>query len=494
MAYRIITESVANLGDFGAIRSSGTKLPMLPAEIAHVYIKLDFKQEFENAKTAEDAKGFLRSVARASVAADRLANHHNGVLLEIQGSTLHVGLQKRENFSLAESAVNFVIDIHWTFRSLFADQTKRVQGWRMAGDVGQTLVVSGRGVHNDESYVSLGQSANRPAKHLYSQLSIPNEDDRVLKRFHFAMRDARFSKENIWIHQNLDNTKSSLTSLDDISRLSRSTEPKVRFLELGSSGNLVQFQALPIAPSRSAESPSPATPHTSFGWVMRADLDGFTSRVQQCFDNDQRLHELAQEFYRIMDAAAVFTAKHHRTLAQLPWAGDNFTAAAVFQSKGEYDDQLPQGIVELTLDFEKSLADMATESGFGGWAYGVAGGDAHGNSGGNVYLAGIELDGRRFLIGTGEGFGRSIQAFSDIDPKANEFVLYASDWDRTDQKYKDLFGTPVTVRKASSTLFKKGNTLKLIEARLQTATAATSTPITYSAGKTESVLARPYHP
>ena len=168
--------------------------------------------------------------------------------------------------------------------------------------------------------------------------------------------------------------------------------------------------------------------------------------VEECFDNDQNLQVLAADFYAIMDAAARFTVLHKETLAQLPWAGDNYTAAAVFPEKLDYDSAMPRRPVELSLDFEKEMREAAADSGFGGWAHGVAGGDVHGNSAGNVYLAGIEIRDRRFLVGVGEGFGRSTQAFGDINPKAAEIVVYTPDWKRLDADYKKLFEPAVTRR------------------------------------------------
>lgn len=492
MASRLLTERVADLGAFRAVTAAGAKLPLWPQNLAHIYVKLELKSESENATTAEEAKGFFRSIARASILAHQIAQQYNGFLLEVQGSTLHVGLQEPHGSTLMDSANAFVTDLHWAYRAVFSDQQKRVQGWRMTIDTGKTLVVVGRGVHNDESYVSLGKSANRPAKHLYAQLAIPNEDDRQLKRFHVALRRQNTMAREQWDHFDLGRSRSRLTMLAKIAEDARRAEPKIAFIEAVGGSKLVTARALPLVPAGLPASPTPEKPHTYFGWVMRADLDGFTGRVEECFDNDMKLTELAEQFYRIMDAAAEFTGGHGETLAQLPWAGDNFTAAAVFPAKLPYDQAIPRRLVELTLDFERDMAESAVECGFGGWAHGVAGGEPHGNATGNIYLAGVEVGERRHLIGVGEGFGRSTQAFGDINPKATEIVVYTQDWTRMDTCYKDAFERAVTVRGEQSTLYHKAAVNGLRHRRLRDATVTVSTPVTHQGGQTRNVPARPY--
>jgi hypothetical protein len=372
----ILTEQVSDLRGFQEKRAAGGPLPFWPENLAHVYIKLEFKNGFENASTADDARDFLRSVARAATAANVVAAQYGGTILEVQGSILHVGLVEHTGIQLDRSALAFVADIHFAYRSLFSEPQKRVQGWRMAVDLGKTLVVAGRGVHNDDSYVSLGNSANRPAKHLYSQLAIPSEADRGLKRYHCGFHRPGPGSRGAWVHLNLDDHAIvSSAIVKNASAHARAFEPRISFLE---GGKVVKAEALPIAPAGSPTSPSPSKPAAYFGWVMRADLDGFTKRVEECVGDNRLLKELAQGFYAIMDSAAQFVQQGAERMAQLPWAGDNFTAAAVFASREQYLEARPRRFVEMSLDFERDVKKIAAENGFGGWAYGVAGGQPHG--------------------------------------------------------------------------------------------------------------------
>ena len=447
-------------------------------------MKLDFDPAHENARTADDARGFLTSVARASVAASLLAERYGGALLEVQGSMLHAALP------IGASVVReFAADLNSIYRAVFDDSRGRVRGWRMAADSGRTLVVAGRGVHGDNSLVSMGMSANRPAKHIYEQLELP-EERRALRRFCLGVRDPATDR---WQHVALDNLPQRLNEAKALAEAARTEDPQVEFLPaLGAQQHRVTARAAPLPPANAPASPSADRPHTYFGWVMRCDLDGFTSRVEECFDNDAKLQELARQFYVIMDEAAQFVARHPEVLAQLPWAGDNFTAAALMASKDDYDLAIPRRLVELSLDFEKDMADTAKKSGFGGWAHAVAGGDVRGNSNGNVYLGSVIVGDRRFLVGVGEGFGRSAQAFTDISPKAKVVVAYEPDWARLDEPYREAFEPAVNVRDEQSSLYCIATVEALAKIRVRRDTVATPTIVTVAPNRTQPVSTRPY--
>lgn len=485
MTTSFLTERAADLGGFARAKSAGRTLPFTPLELTHIYIRLDFKTQFENARNADDARGFLRSVARASMAAHLLAERYNGVLMEVQGSTLHAALPHRPG---AADALAYVADLHAAYRVVFADRSSRVEGWRMTLDAGRTLVVAGRGVHGDDSWVSLGSSANRPAKYLYAQLELP-EDRRDLKRFHAAIRNPQSGG---WRHEDLDRLPTRLTEVKAIAEEARNAEPALEFLEAVPAHPGASARAIPIGPPGSPSSPSAERPHTYFGWVMRTDLDGFSARVDVCFRSDQDLQQLAVDFYALMDQAVQFAALHKESLVQFPWAGDNFTAAAVFATKEAYDAAMPHRLVELSLDFEKEMSEAAVQSGFGGWAHVVAGGTVHGNAGGNVYLGGVLLPGRRFLVGAGEGFGRSTQAFGDINPKARDLVVYEPDWERLDEQYKKAFEPGVTHRGERSTLYRASTTDALLRVRARRASVAGVTVVSVAAGRSQPMPTRPY--
>jgi len=422
-------------------------------------------------------------VGRASKACAEVASHYEGFVLEVQGSTIHVGISAD-----VKKQVAFVAELHATLRELFPRDHSRVNWWCMTVDVGRTLIVSHQGVHGDTSDVCLGRCANDPAKHLYSQLDI-RLTDRDLKPFHVGFHDAATKK---WRHVDLESTHVESPVAKSIAKEARSFEPKVHYINAVEDQRSVTAKAVPIGPQGRPSSPLPERPYTYFGWVMRVDLDGFSARVEGCKD-DRELILLGQEFIAIMDAAADFVRLHRETLAQLPWAGDNFTAAAVFISKDDYDDAIATRLIDLSIDFELAMDAAADGAGFGGWAHGVAGGITHGRSGGNVYIAGVDVGDRRFLIGVGEGFGRSTQAFADVDPNPQQIVVYRPDWERLNPDYKKQFSPVTTWRNQTSELYVIADVDDLKIERGERATRTKTIAYTASSGAQEQVRVKPHY-
>lgn len=483
MANRIIAERAVGLGGFAQARAKPSGYQYLPEVFTHVYIKLDFKPQYENARTGDDAGGFLRSVARAGMAAHRIAESYGGALMEVQGSLLHAALPP--TFAGINAGTAFAGDLHRAYSHVFDDRTSRVDGWRMTLDTGKTLVVAGAGVHGDESLVSLGSAANRPAKYLHQQLELP-EEARDLKRFHLGARNGSTGQ---WQTTALDRLPvGRARETDAVAEEVRREKVSVNYSDFRAVSGEALGQAAPIG------NPTADRPTVYFGWVMRADLDGFTKRVEECLNDDAKLRDLASEFYAIMNEAVQFTHLHGENLVQLPWAGDNFTAAAVFSTIAGYEKAAPRRLIELSLDFEKEMNETATSSGFGGWAHGVAGGEVHGNSRGNVFIGSVEVRGRRFLVGAGEGFGRSAQAFGDINPKAGELVLYEPDWKRLDDSYRKVFSErAVTGSGKQSSLFRSARVDALRRVRREAMARDVSTPVSFSPTRTQQVTTKPYY-
>lgn len=495
MGKQIFAERIADLVTFQARTASGQGHMYLPQEMTHVYVHLEIKDEYEQARSIEDARKFFRSVTRASMAAQAIAQRHGGLLLEIQGSLLHIALGHGVGIPEAirlNTGRSFAAELHRVYKVLFSSpSSKPVTAWRICIDTGKTLVVAGRGIHGDQSSVSLGNAANWPAKHLYAQLDL-SEEEQALKRFRLATWNARSDK---WIHEELDDLPFRIeedSAFQAIAETVAAAEPQVQMVFSGAALRELRVRGAPLGPAGTSTSPLAERPHTSFGWVMRADLDGFTARVEECFDKDEKLSELANQFYCIMDAAAEFASRHEQDLAQLPWAGDNFTAAAIFSEKSEYDKAAPRRLVDLSLDFELEMDEAAQSCGFGGWAHGVAGGDVHGNSAGNFFLAGVEIGGCRFLVGAGEGVGRSAQAFADVDPKAGDIVLYRPDWEQLHKPYKDAFEQAVNVRGQPSTLYMAAKASTLLRGRAREEADVTVATVPLAGQAPKQVQIRPH--
>lgn len=490
--YRIKT---GEFRKFARAAASEQAPSLLPSRFWHIYIKLDFQKQYENAETKADGRSFVANVARAASVAEISLRQDDGIVVEVQGSVIHCLLNDdagdiqmlRRQCRAINNALHFV----------FHD-TSTVEGWRMAADWGKTLLVRGRGIHNDDSFVSLGNAANAPAKHLYKQLAISSEEDRQLKRY---MLGVRCGDDYPWHHEPL-----SLQLSEDFKKAASAEliEAKARHFSVKNvlskqakavpgvaSGDMVQFSANPGV--QATEEPS-----VYFGWVMRADLDGFTARVESCYDDDAALLELGEEFELIMDTAAQFAERHNESLIQLPWAGDNFTAVVTHNTVETYRDAIEQRYVEFSLDFAEAMKAITANAGLPGWAQTSAGGDVHGNAQGNVYVGSVEFEGRRFLIGAGQGVGRSNQAFTDMKPGTGELVIFDEDYPHLLKPYQNQFSNRKRNDGADSSLFRTGDVKLLMTARQQIegVLAGVAKPavsaVTLGGGAKVQVSSRPY--
>jgi hypothetical protein len=469
---------------------------LLPSLFWHIYIKLDFQKQYENAETKADGHAFVVSVARAAAAAELVLRGADGIVVEVQESVIHCLIH--DVHKNPEAMRRQCSAIHRALEFVFSGGSK-VEGWRMTADWGKTLLVRGRGIHNDDSYVSLGNAANAPAKHLYSELSVPSEVDRRLKRYMLGVRDA---ESNNWRHESLTVllsegfTKIASAELTEaktrefhVTNMLTKEARAVRDFDSGQS--LVHLRANDMVETNEA-------PVAFFGWVMRADLDGFTARVENCFDDDDELLVLGKKFQDIMDEGARFAGLHSELLVQLPWAGDNFTAAVTFADRDAYHFAIDRRYVEFSLDFANELKSVTANAGLQGWAQTSAGGDVHGNAHGNIYVGSVSFENRRFLIGAGVGFGRTSQAFSDMKPKSGELVIFDDDYSSLLKPYQNQFVGRTRHDGAVSTLFRKAIMADLTEARIQIDRSLSSvaqpvkTSVTIGGGLTAKVSSRPY--
>ena len=185
----------------------------------------------------------------------------------------------------------------------------------------------------------------------------------------------------------------------------------------------VSAQAAPLG------NPSPESLYSCYGFVLSMDLDGFTKRVARAAAgsiDDKR--ELAEDFLDIMRRAAAFAERHPDTFIQFPFAGDNAIFAVTADTLEEYKTRKKVSPVKTAIEWEETMGERARDAGYGGWGQSLAGGGTpHGNSKGNLHVAGILLGGRRFLVGIGPGMRHARQGFSHVDPTPKELAMFRAD-------------------------------------------------------------------
>lgn len=466
-------------------RYASGQVPIHHVNLVHCYVRLDLDHEVECAGTKEDALRYLNAVADASTIVHQVAGQPEfaGLLLEAQGATIHAGIPNQGNYR--ETAVAFAAAVHCVLGQRMAAHPC-VKGWRMATDAGQTLVIVSPDVHGDHSLVSIGNAANRPAKHLYQQLSVP-EEVRQLKKYRLAVRT--FGADQ-WEHIDLQHIPVSRTVALQYENLKSKIEYRVQLSRSGESERAgIAAQAQPVVPAGDPDAPTATRPAQHHGWVMRADLDGFTAQVEVCFDQTDRLNEMALWFADLMDSAASFVNLHAESMVQLPWAGDNFTVAVVYENKDQYNKARAERLVNHALDFDDETREMLGDK---RWAYGVCGGEVHGNAVGNVFIGSVEFDGIRFLLGAGVGFARSLQAFADIKPAGGMIEIMGDDYQLLADLYKPGFGPAKKTDESVSSLFKEGSVSALGDARDDEATSDRSIKVQTAPTVTTPLLIKPY--
>jgi hypothetical protein len=189
---------------------------------------------------------------------------------------------------------------------------------------------------------------------------------------------------------------------------------------------------------------------------------------------------------------------HSESLVQLPWAGDNFTAAVTFSDRDSYHAAIERRYVEFSLDFANELKCVTENAGLQGWAQTSAGGEVHGNAHGNIYVGSVSFENRRFLIGAGIGLGRTSQAFSDMKPKSGQLVIFGDDYSFLLKPYQHQFTERTKPDGTASTLFRLAEMENLATARAQITQSLVSlaqpvkTSITIGTSSAAIVSNRPY--
>lgn len=405
-----------------------------PATLWHVYLDINYGLDMEAADNREAAKQYFKLVGRATAVCMHTAAQFDGHVLELQGPTIHVGMPA--SAMSVRDLLDWAMLTHVSLSS--ALHGSGVRGWRMAGDHGRTLVVEGRGIHNDTSLVSIGDAANRPAKRLGGS---------EVGSGQLTWRDPT---SGVWKTEDLDalaqlvirkgrGTASDRGLVDSITKSARAASVEVRGLfEDGPSPDRVHSRAAPLSSPTTAR-PSILDPLTRFGITFRNDLDGFCQRVAEAFERDGALQDLANHFSTLMDKASAFASGHEKLLIQLPWVGDCFVAVLVSEARAGYESDLRTGPVDFAIDWDKVMHQEATSFGYGGWAQSAAGGKVDPRAAGNVHIASLTVSGRQFLVGAGKGVRRSQDAFEHVSPAPQTFTLFREDLALLSDAYRKLF-------------------------------------------------------
>ena len=286
----------------------------------HVYGHLDLALRLSAAEDDRQAKKYLEILQAFTTVAERAGKEFDLVVFEVQGERIHMFLETEDGPGQKQSIIDFArvwnAGVNKIVKPKAGDAFK---SFSIAADFGSTLVLLSSG--EDESIVSLGNSANRPAKHLSRWQGSRNGH---LKINVAALEVGGEDKDARWEDHDVSEVPAAVTRGHTdalLNRVTASIETTV--------SNYLELSAKELEPVGNAPVHRPLKKQ---GFAFRADYDGFSKRVQAAMaGTDQAQQILVDEFDQIMQQVPQeFADGIKGTVTIFPWSGD---CAMVFPQK-----------------------------------------------------------------------------------------------------------------------------------------------------------------
>jgi hypothetical protein len=452
----------------------------------HLYADLRLKLEVAAAENSREAMECVNILEDYTAICDQCASLAGAKVLEVQGERIHFFLPAPivEPKNLA-TLVGFAASLTRVLDSELRPRTGgNWRGFSTAAAHGQTVLVTS--TFGGGSVVSLGNAANQPAKRLGKGV---NDDHLALPEGLGSMVPGA-KKVGDWYEINVLKpvipTKEYFndTLTESMRRVATDVAGKRR------NAQVREFQ------SEWAEGKNLGkAPYRTRGMCLRADLDGFTKKVESAFAKGRPAVEaLVRQFIELMEYPREFAKQLNRDVIELPWAGDCATVfirprvpetveamRAVLPIQG---GRIWHGIAKeesLSIVWQDGLKDTL-------WVVGFACGDADEGGNGGAIIAEFTASNRPFRVVVGWCSRRAKDAQEADGTGGDDVVIPAVDWDNIEQPLRSLFSELVSAPSYKKTTYAKikqstGGISQIL---------AVSTP-TYAKGVTTAVPAsRPY--
>jgi len=441
----------------------------------HIYGDLDLNLGLAAAVDQKKANLYLEVLEDyAQIASDFVEVNPGAFVFEVQGERIHLFLNA-PNVDAGSVQKLFELCFYFTHATNEIIKPKVGEYWGgfcMAADHGRAIVLS-TGREGDDSLISLGRPANAPAKHLAQTPGVSSGHLAIPFSMAQAGGKIDFQGERAvnrgWVQFDLLNFK---TLQFESTRVDLMVET---FAKSAATSKTAARRVVALAAKRaeviSTEGATVQNPAAVQAFFMRADLDGFTRRVDDAFEaaghrkdeqGQEPLKRLVLEFIQIMKIPDAFEAHSSSfgSVIRLPWAGDCYNAVILPRDDENFDLSRaklpalaplswfdPDGQINAKRD--PVLAAVAKQN---EWSIGIAGGE---ESQGRLLLANITTAHRQFLIAAGWGVRRSLDAQSGDGLKANESAIHKEDHSPLDEPFKDAYkgwtgNGPTTFRKATA--------------------------------------------
>ncbi len=396
----------------------------------HIYTQLSLTNALANPPDKQSAELLYEVIQRYADLAECCLKETPGKILEVQGERLHIFYPGELNLRTAAEVATFcAVLTNAVYDKKFRLGNTHFNGFKICLDYGRAVILR-TGVDADDSLISLGPCANEPAKHLpdvnaeYTAFSTP------IAKCLFADVDGRKSWYEINLHD-----RETLPTIVEQQRFDSILASASSFSPIYQAGRFIVNVGANFLPGNNLLSQAVFVR----GLFMRADLDGFTSRVKQAFDNGN-IDKLVQDFSRVIEYGDNFINKASRPIIRIPWAGD--CANMVIMPKNDTETirdakyYYPQtGAHDWLSCYDGKLTPPYPNA---AWLVSICAGNA---STGNcqILIAPIETEGRKFLFAAGWGVGRSLDAQNQDGLKADETVISKEDYDDLEIAYQNHF-------------------------------------------------------
>lgn len=410
----------------------------------HIYAALRLMLKITASTKDQDSRRYLRIIQDCSAAAVACAQIGNTQLLEVQAEKLHFFLPADD--ADPESVAKVLLFTHAFAAQIYKEVMPRDpsawKGFAMATDHGPTVFVHPPADPTD-SIVSLSVAANTPAKALdvepivpSGHLAIPEFDARV------QYPSRRITWRHIPIEPGEDaSVPATLTLLNArmkeavdlvLNRAVNEEETSLvdarRFLSLSSSGTL-------------------SSPSRVIGYILRADLDGFSSTVSSAFSQgEEAVSDLARRFFEAMTVPTAYAARLNAlgmSSQLLPWEGD--CASVLIFPASTYQDSRGSAPYVAALEWHELESNGSARR----WALGVCGGGDKEGANGALLLADIEAGTKSFRVVTGWGAKRALDAQQNDGLRGTETAIHREDHQALEECYAKAFHGSADYRKAT---------------------------------------------
>ncbi len=398
----------------------------------HIYSDIRFSLRMSESEDEVTTSEYLQAINYYVNIADSCAKIIGAKLLEVQGQRLHF-FYETDDYDLEEQKKLFTFAASLTdnIYERFGSREKFFKSFAMSADFGESILLWSGSTAQD-SIISLGPSANDPAKQL---TKTPAGHLRIRKGF----------------EANEDKVRNHWTDIKLVGKGSYAIKYRNSALTESFSAVFNQYESfidvpkvirqLSVSDKFYNEKKGTITDPTQvIGFTFRADLDGFTQKVKDAFDSDDESKvKLVDEFFEYISHGEKFSKKISNRVIHLPWSGDCANMIILPKFHEEFDEAKEYTPVDLSHNWLKRSPSCSSNLIASKWNISIGGGNSQEGNDGFILVAQIKAGNRAFLIASGWSVGITLKALETNGVIGNDTVMHNVDYHALKDCFKSLF-------------------------------------------------------